>query len=328
MDIKQEVLQAAERIREHIRRTPLEHSPYLSQISGANVYLKCENLQLTHSFKLRGALNKILSLSEEEKQRGVVTASSGNHGSAVAYILHKFKIDGVVYLPENVSPAKEETLKLYGVQVQHFGTDCVKTEEYAGHEAARCNQIFISPYNDMLIIAGQGTVAVELAQQLKQIDAVFVPVGGGGLISGIGGYLKSGDDKTEIIGCQPVNSAVMYQSIRAGHIVDVPSKQTISDGTAGGIEAGSITFDFCRQVVDNFILVTEAEIVSAIRLILQKQYMLAEGAGVLSIASFLQQQEKYRGKNVVLVISGAKLSTEKLREILNKSLPSSNKVNF
>lgn len=317
MNIKQEILNAERRIRKYIRQTPLEYSLYLSKISGSHVYLKCENLQITHSFKLRGALNKVLSLTAEEKQRGIVTASSGNHGSAVAYILQRFNIDGIIYLPENVSPAKEETLRLYSVKMQHFGTDCVKTETYAGNEAASRNQIFISPYNDFQIIAGQGTAAIELTEQLKQIDAVFVPVGGGGLISGIGGYLKSMQKKTDIIGCQPVNSAVMYRSVQAGHIVDIFSKPTISDGTAGGIEPGSITFGLCQKYVDDFVLVTEEEIIAAIKLILQKHYMLAEGAGALSVASFLREAEKYRGKNVVLVISGAKIGTEKLREILS-----------
>lgn len=317
-NIKEEALEAEERIREHIRETPLEYSPYLSQLGNCSVFLKLENLQITGSFKLRGAMNKILSLSDQQRNKGIVTASSGNHGAAFAYLLHKFGLKGMIYLPEYASPAKIESLRLYGSDLKFYGTDCVHTENFARKEAEKNSYIYIPPYNDPKIIGGQATVGLELARQLEKFYAVIVPVGGGGLISGIAGYLKSEDKKIEIIGCQPENSAVMYESIKAGKIVEMESKPTLSDGTAGGIEKGSITFDICKNYVDDFIVVSEEEIAEAIMLFLEKHYMLIEGAAALSVASFIKEARRFNKKKVVLIISGAKMSLNKLREILCK----------
>ncbi len=316
MKLKKEFIDAESRIREHIRETPLEHSLYLSKMANCNVYLKCENLQITGSFKLRGAMNKLLSLPQDEKEQGIITASSGNHGAAVAYSLNKFAFSGTIYLPEDASPAKIDSLRLYGADIKFYGDDCVKTEAFAKKIAARDNQTFISPYNDPKIIAGQGTIGMELTRQIDNIDSIFIPVGGGGLISGVAAYLKSINDNIQVIGCQPKNSAVMYESVKAGKIVDLESKPTISDGSAGGIEPGSITFDICKKYVDDFVLVTEEEIKDAIKLIIQNHYMLTEGAGALSVASFIRQKEKYAGQNVVLILSGGKISSEKLKEII------------
>lgn len=174
----------------------------------------------------------------------------------------------------------------------------------------------MSPYNDLQVIAGQGTIGSELERQLKSVDAVFVPVGGGGLISGIAGFMKSGSEPIEIIGCQPYNSAVMYESIKAGSILDLESKPTISDGTAGGIEAETITLPMCRDLVDTWILLSEKEIIEALKLILTKHYLLIEGAAALSVAAFLKDKDKFKGKTVVLVLSGCKISIETLKEIL------------
>ena len=166
-------------------------------------------------------------------------------------------------------------------------------------------------------MGGQGTIALELTRQLHKIDSVLVPVGGGGLIGGIAGYLKSIDENIEIIACQPENSAVMYESIKAGKILDIESKPTISDGSAGGIEEGSITFEICQKNVDDFILLTENEIKEAVKLVLEKHYLLIEGAGALSIGSFIKQKDRFKGKNVVMVISGAKIGLETLREVIS-----------
>jgi len=317
IDVKNEVLEAEKRIRAHIRETPVEFSPYLSQRTDSLVYLKLENIQLSGSFKLRGAMNKFLSLSKGELERGVVTASTGNHGAALAYVLQKFSGEGTIYMPENVSQVKVETLRLYGADLQFFGDDCVKAEMKAREVAAKNNQVFISPYNDPKIIGGQGTIAVELKRQIDRMDAVLVPVGGGGLISGIAGYLKSIDGSMEIVGCQPENSAVMYESIKAGKIVEMESKPTISDGTAGGIEQGSITFDVCTHTVDDFILVTEDEIKEVIRVILEKHSMLIEGGAAVSVASLIKEKERFENKNVVLIITGSRIGLNQLREVLH-----------
>jgi threonine dehydratase len=319
MNVHKEVLAAEKRIRPHIRKTYLEYSPYLSSRVDGRVYLKLECMQHTGSFKYRGALNKLLSLSPEDRQGPVITSSSGNHGTAFAAILQKFGGKGVVYLPENASPAKVNNLHQYGVGLKFFGTDCIMSETLAKETANKNHQVFISPYNDPQIIGGQGTIAVELCDQLDTIDTVLVPVGGGGLISGIAGYLKTVDKNIHIIGCQPENSAVMYESIKAGKIIEIASKPTLADGTAGGIESGSATLDICEETVDDYMLVSESDIRAAIMHIVEQHQMLIEGAAALSVACLLKDKDRFKGKHTVLIISGKKITLELLREILNES---------
>ncbi len=314
--VRGDILNAEERIRGHIRETPAEHSIFLSQLGSGSVYLKCENLQLTGSFKLRGAVNKILSLSEEEKKRGLMTASSGNHGAAFSWALQKFGLKGSIVLPEITAQTKIDSLLLYSADIIKHGDDCIEAERFGRQTAKKHGLTYIPPYNDPQIIGGQGTIGIELARQVPDADCVLVPVGGGGLISGIAGYLKSQNENIEVIGCQPENSAVMYASIKAGRILDMESAPTISDGSAGGIEQDSITFPICQELVDDFILLTEDEIVSAIKLILEKHYLLIEGAAALSVAAFLKQPDRFQGKNVVLILSGSKISLDTLRHIL------------
>lgn len=316
IDLKKEVERAERRIRKYIRFTPAEYSPFFSQQGDCKVNLKLENTQLTGSFKLRGTMNKLLSLTKKERKKILVTASSGNHAAAFAYGLKKLGLKGIIYLPGYTSKAKLEALKFYDVVLKLYGTDCVKTEIHAREEADKNDLEYIPPYNDLKIIGGQGTIGIELKDQLDQIDAVLVPVGGGGLISGIASYLKSFDPSPEIIGCQPENSPVMAESIKAGEILEMESKPTLSDGSAGGIEKGSITFDICKKYVDDFILVSEEEIREAIKLLLERHFMLAEGAGVLALASYMKEKERFKGKKVVLIISGSKISLDKLQEVI------------
>jgi threonine dehydratase len=314
--VRKEALSAEKRIRPFVRETPVEPSPFLSRLANAQVFLKLENFQATGSFKLRGAVNKLLSLSEKEREKGAVTASSGNHGLAFAHGSTLLDIRGTIYLPHYTSPAKIEALRYFDVEKKFYGDDCLETEQFALRTAEENDQTFIPPYNDWKIVGGQATVALELARQIKGIDAVLVPVGGGGLISGMAGYLKSIDKNIEVIGCQPENSAVMYQSLKAGKIVQMESKPTLSDGTAGGIEEGSITFDICRKTVDHFILVSEEEIKEGLKLILERHSLLIEGSAALPVASLLKTRNRFKNKNVVLILSGARISLEKLREIL------------
>ena len=189
-DIAKEVQLAETRIRPHIRETILEHSLYLSQHGNANVYCKLENLQCTGSFKTRGAMNKVLSLTPEEQRRGVVTASTGNHGAAVAFSLNKLNASGIIFVPEIASPNKVEAIERLGAEVRYFGRDCVEAEAYARKYASENQMTYISPYNDLQVAAGQGTIGIELSRRLDKIDAVFVSLGGGGLISGIAGYFN------------------------------------------------------------------------------------------------------------------------------------------
>jgi threonine dehydratase len=316
--IHKEVIAAEKRIRPHIRKTYLEYSPYLSGKVGGQVYLKLECLQYTGSFKYRGALNKFLSLSPEDRLNPVITASSGNHGTALASVLQQFNGRGMVFLPENASPAKVNILRQYGVDLKFFGTDCIMSETLAKETAHKKKQVFISPYNDPQIMGGQGTIALELCQQIDTMDNILVPVGGGGLISGIAGYMKTMDKKVHIIGCQPENSPVMYASIKAGKIIEMASKPTIADGTAGGIEPGSLTFDICREAVDDFILVSESDIKTAIRHMIEHHQMLVEGAAALSVACLLKDSVRFKNKQTVLIISGKKVTSQSLKKILNE----------
>jgi threonine dehydratase len=316
MEILGEVLHAEERIRPYIRETILEHSTYLSEVGGANVYCKLENLQYTGSFKARGAMNKLLSLTTEELMRGIATASTGNHGVAVARSVKALNASGIVFVTENVSPSKVQAIERLGAGVRYYGKDCAETEVYARRYAARNHMTYVPPYNDPKVIAGQGTIGIELARQLDQVDAVFVSLGGGGLISGIASYLKSVHPEVQIIGCSPENSQVMIQSLKAGRILDLPSLPTLSDATAGGVEAGSITFDLCCELVNDYVTVTEDEIKENLRLFMETHHMLIEGAAAVAVASYLKTRHQFAGNNVVIVICGANISPETLKEVL------------
>ncbi len=315
-DIKKEVLSAEKRIRSYIRETPLDFSDRLSHTTGCNVYLKCENLQYTNSFKVRGAMSKLLSLTPAQREQGVVTASSGNHGTAVAYGCNKLNIHCMVFLPQNASSAKVDNIRSYHATLEFFGTDTMQAELHALEYAAANNKIYVPPYNDLQVIAGQGTIGLEITQQLKNIDAILIPLGGGGLISGIAGYVKAISPETKIIGCLPKNSPVMYESIKAGKIIDRESKPTLSDGTAGGLEPNSITFDICRELVDDYILVSEKEIKNAILTMIKVQHTLVEGAAAVPLAALLKQAVEFQKKNIVIILSGANISLETLKKVL------------
>ena len=317
MNIEKEVEEAYQRIKPHVRETRLEKSRGYSDQTGANVFLKMENLQHTGSFKVRGAMNKILSLSDDELKRGVVTASTGNHGAAVAFSLGKIGAKGTVFVSPKASASKIEAIRRLGADVQTHGDDPIEAENYARNYAKEKGIAYIPPYNDPKTIGGQGTIGVELEKQLEKIDAVFIATGGGGLIAGVGGYLKSVNPDVKIIGCSPENSKVMIESIELGALHgDLPSTPTISDGTAGGIEADSITFEPCQDYVDDWIAVSEDEIKQNLLEFLDTHHMLIEGAAAVAIAAFLQRKKKYTGKNVVILLCGANIGVNTLKEIL------------
>ena len=310
------ILKAVDRITDHVRRTPLEYSPHYSDLTGAEVWLKLENLQVTGSFKARGAFNKVLLLSDEQKTKGCVTASSGNHGAASAYAMQVLGIKGLVFVPEKTSNIKVDAIKRSGCEVRFFGIDGVDTENFARKYALENNLTFLSPYNDNDVISGQGTCGVEILEQLPECNAVFIAVGGGGLISGIASHIKSIKEDVEVIGCQPIASAVMAHSIKAGKILDLESESTLSDGTAGGIEKGAITFELCQQLVDYFELVSEAKIIKSMQIFIDTHRMLIEGAAGVALAGLLAQKEHYIGKKVVIVICGGNISRQTLKTII------------
>ena len=310
------VVLAANRIAPHIRETPLDHSPFFSELTGANVFLKLENLQFTGSFKLRGAFNKLLSLTPEQRAAGCVAASSGNHGAAVAFAMSKLGTKGVIFVPEGTSTTKVEAIKRAGGEVRFFGTDGLDTEMHAREYAAENGMCYLSPYNDEDIVAGQGTCGVEIAKQLPQADAIFAAVGGGGLISGVGSFLKSVNPTMAVVACQPAVSAVMTESVKAGEILELPSQPTLSDGTAGGIEADAITFDLCRAVTDDYVVVSEDQIAEAMRQFIDAHHMLPEGAAGVALAGLRLRADSYKGKNVVVIICGGNISRQTLKEVI------------
>ncbi|MFO7915775.1 MAG: pyridoxal-phosphate dependent enzyme [Candidatus Krumholzibacteriales bacterium] len=314
--IRKEVEEGKKRIEDSVWKTPLEYSTFLSSECGADIWLKLENYQRTGSFKIRGAINKVLTLNGTDRK--LVTSSTGNHAVAFIRALEKINLEGVIFVPENISPVKLASLTGSRVRIMKFGDDCVKAEREARRFSEKAGCLYISPYNDLTIVGGQGTVALEIMEQNAgiKLDSVLAPVGGGGLISGIAGYFKSFGSFPEIIGCQPVNSAVMYRSVQAGMILNIPSEPTLADGSAGGIEPGSITFGICRDYVDDFILVSEKEIKEAIRLMLLKHFMLIEGAAALPVAALLKERQRFSGRNAVLVLSGCRLDPDSLRQIL------------
>jgi threonine dehydratase len=313
-DLKESCQAAYNNIKKYIVKTPLIHSKNLSSISDSNVFLKLENFQHTGSFKLRGAMNKILNLPD--KSIGVVAASSGNHGAAVAYSLRNLKMKGLVYVPENAVPSKVKLMKKYGVEVRYSGNDCLIAESSAILYAEENNLSFVSPYNDIDVISGQGTIGVEMINQMKDLDVVFITVGGGGLISGVGGYLKSINSNIKIIGCSPENSPVMKISLNKGKIIEFESLPTLSEGSAGGIERDSITYNFCEEFIDDFYLVSEEEIVENIKFFIANEKLLIEGAAAVSVAAFLKNKKLFKGMNVGIVICGGNIGNDTLKSIL------------
>jgi len=248
---------AAARVYSVVKETPL--------VSMGAAYAKLEQLQTTGSFKLRGATNKLMSLSPDAAKAGVITSSTGNHGLGVATAAAMLGIDAEVFLSPQVSAAKRAKILERGARIRICGADPLAAEIAGRAAASESGRTYVSPYNDTEVVAGQGTIGVELMRQAPDLDAIFIAVGGGGLISGIGSYLLEAAPHAEIIGCWPENSAVLYECIKAGRIFDAPETATLSESTAGGVEENSITFDLCREVMHRGTLVSEEEILAAMR---------------------------------------------------------------
>ncbi len=310
MSIEQEIIQAERLIRSHVRETPVEPGV------GGEVCYKLENFQVTGSFKVRGAMHKLCQLSEQECAAGVIAASSGNHGAAVAYGADRLGLTARVFVPESADPGKVAVIESYGARVVRQGADCVDTEAYARALAEAEGVAYVSPYNDRDVMLGQGSIGVELERQLPELDAVFIALGGGGLISGVGSYLKARRPGIEVVACSPDQSPAMHACLEAGRILDVDCHATLSDATAGGVERGAITFDLCRQVIDRSILVTEDEIRESMRTCIAGKRMLIEGAAGVALAGFAQVAAEYRGRRAVVVLCGANIGLSKLQAVL------------
>jgi len=316
MDIYEAALQAYDRIRGQIVKTPVALSRFLSEQLQAEIYLKNEHVQHTGSFKLRGATNKILSLSEAQRKAGVLAASTGNHGLAVAFASQRFGVRAKVIAPAKASPRKLGAIRAMGVEVETVAGDCLAAELTAKEMAQRQGRVFISPYNDPEVVAGQGTIGIELAEQVPGLDAVLVAVGGGGLISGIGGVMKRLNEKIRVVGCWPENSRIMYECLQAGKIMDFPESDTISDATTGGLEPGSITFEFCARLIDDDVLVSEPEIREAMTLIAREEGWIIEGAAGVPVAAALKKKDLWRGKKVAIILCGRNIDFEKFKNVI------------
>jgi len=312
-DLQSQCHEAAGRIAPHIRHTPVEYSHALSEVSGADVYLKLENLQTTGSFKLRGAVNALLALGTGAT--GVVAASSGNHGVAVAHAAQIAGLYPLIFVPEGAAASKLEAIEALGAEIRRVEGDPVLAESAAREHAIETGLPYLSPYNDSHVVAGQGTIGVELASDLPHTDVLFASMGGGGLMSGAGGYLK-GARGTHVVACSPVNSAVMHESLLAGRILDLPSLPTLSDGTAGGVEPNAITFDLCREIVDDSLTVSEDEIRVAMRLVIGRHHTLIEGSAAVAVAGFLQTADRWAGQKVAIVLCGANVGIGVLKKVL------------
>ena len=309
-DLTGQIIAAYARIRPDIRRTPLEFSPALSGQLGAEVYIKWESEQRTGSFKFRGALNKLRSLSSMEKKKGVVSASTGNHGLGVSLAAEMEGVALTLVLPQNVAAAKRDRLEKGRAEIIIHGESCEKAEIWARQQAGETGGTFISPYNDEEIIAGQGTIGLEILEDLPGVGAALVPVGGGGLIAGIAGCLKRTVRAVKVYGVEPSHSAVMAASISAGKIVEITEKETIADAVAGGLEPGCITFSLCRELLDGIILAEEPLIKRAMSLLWELHQKRVEGAGALSLAGLMNDRARLTGKKVVLVASGGNIAPE------------------
>lgn len=317
----QAILAAQRALRElpdGVVETPLERSHAIGSRTGCEVYLKCEHLQTTGSFKLRGATNKLLSLTDAQKRRGIVTASSGNHGLAVSHSAGILGLEATVYVPETVSPMKEAGIEARGAKVVKVPGEPLEAELEARRVAQASDRVFISPYNDEQVITGQGTIGAELLNQQPELEAVFVSVGGGGLISGIGSFLKQRKPEVEIVAAWPEVARSLHDCLLAGEIVDVPEQETLSDGTAGGVEPDAVTFPLCQQVIDRKVLVSEAEIADAMRILAAEERYMVEGAAGVALAALLKVASEYQGKKVAVVLCGRNVTLQKyLRAIVS-----------
>ncbi len=302
------IAQARRRIEGFAVQTPValvqndEHWPSTTQ-----VYFKLEHLQKTGAFKLRGATNKIFSLSAEQAAAGVITSSTGNHGLAVATAAIFKGIDAEVVVSAQVAEAKLKAIQACGARITHVGDNPLDAEIAARMMAETSGRTYVPPYNDRMVIAGQGTLGAELLEQVPQLDAVFVAVGGGGLIGGIGAYVKAVSPRTEVVGCWPENSRVLYESLKTGKVIEFPEQYTVSESTAGGVEAGSITLPLCQKVVGRRVLVSERKILSATQWAHQKGWPVEAAAGV-AIGAFFEVADFYKEKTVAIVLCGKNLS--------------------
>ncbi|HEX2387323.1 MAG TPA: threonine ammonia-lyase [Candidatus Binatia bacterium] len=311
--------EARRRIADQIYQSPCAYSETISRKTGKRVFFKLENLQMTGSFKERGAPNRLLALTPEEKQRGVITASAGNHGMAVAFHTRRLGIRSTVVMPTNAPLIKVTQVRGYGAEARLFGADYDGAFAEAEKIARERNSVYVHPFNDALIVAGQGTIGLELHEQNPELEAVVVPVGGGGLIAGIALALKTLNPKIRVIGVQSEQVPSMKAALENGRPVQVAPATTIADGIS--VRAvGQIPFDIVRSYVDEIVTVSEGEIAEAVLLLLEVEKTVAEGAAAVGLAALAREKIAFAGKNVALVVSGGNIDVNLISRIIEKGL--------
>ena len=303
-----------------VRRTDIIYSSTLSQASGCEIYLKTENLQVTGSFKVRGAYYKISQLSEEEKSHGVVACSAGNHAQGVALASKKFGIKSVICMPDGAPISKVEATKSYGAEVELVPGVYDDAHNFAEQLRKEKGYTFIHPFDDEDVIAGQATIGLEIIEQLKDVDAIVVPVGGGGLTSGVAFAVKSLNPRIKVDGGQSAGAPSMIQSLKDGRVEMLPSVSTIADGIAVK-EPGEHTFEVCKKYVDGIVSVTDDQVCAAILALIERQKMIAEGAGAVSLAAVMFGKiPDVTGKKVMCLISGGNIDVTILSRVINRGL--------
>ena len=316
------VRKAAERLKPIVARTPLVLNQNLSRKYNANVYLKREDLQAVRSYKIRGAYNMMSSLTPEQLGRGVVCASAGNHAQGFAYSCNKLKVKGVVFMPIITPKQKVSQTKMFGdhyIQIKLEGDTFDDCAVAAKKFTSENNMTFVPPFEDLRIIEGQATVGLEIHEDLSNIDYLFVPVGGGGLASGVGSYFKTYSPKTKVIGLEPEGSPSMYEALKAGHPVTIDSIDRFVDGAAVK-RSGDLTFSICREVLDGLELVPEGLICSVILKMYNEEAIVVEPAGALTIAGLDKFADSIRGKTIVCIVSGSNNDIDRMPEIKERSL--------
>lgn len=312
-----DVYRAAKQLEGVARKTRLIHSDYFSELCHNDVYLKPENLQHTGAFKLRGAYNKISQLTLEERVRGVITASAGNHAQGVAYAARKLGVKAVICMPATTPILKVEGTRALGAEVVLHGDGFDDAYAHSLELQKKHGYVYIHPFNDLQVLLGQGTTALEIIDALKDVDAILCPIGGGGFASGVALATKLVNPNVKVIGIEPENAACMKAALAADKVVTLDSADTVADGCAVKT-AGTLTFEFCKKSLDDIITVSEIDIMNALLSLIEKHKLVAEGAGVLSLAALAKLP--FHDKKVVSIISGGNIDISTISALIDKAL--------
>lgn len=316
LDVPKLVLEAIERCQDYLLPTPLEYSMYLSKKIDGEVWLKLDSMQRTSSFKFRGAVNKIMSLTEAELDKGVVSASTGNYALAVAEAMKIRKRRATIYIAEDIEPSRLELLRAHGLDLIIHGKLAWDAEKEARRVAEEEDKIYVSPYNDPIVVGGQGTCGYEISRQLPDVDVALFACGAGGLLTGSAGWLKSHNPDVEAFGVSPENSPVMYESMRSNKMIEMETYPTLADTCAGGVDLDSITLELCQRYVKEIVLLSEKEIEASIRLLFEQHRLVVEGSGALGVGGLLKRKERFKGKKVVAVVCGRNIDLEVFKRII------------